>query len=322
MQRLGENVGASEHFGSEGVAQLACVYTTLVGGYEALNEEPVAANSRLAFICLTDDPDLRSETWQIRRVEPLFRLDPIRSQRALKLLPHEHLPDYECSIYVDNSILLKTPPDALIEQYLGTSAFCLPQHSYRNSVLEEFLEVEALGYDDQARLFEQLNHYALEFPDMLEERPFWTGVLFRDHRNPKVRRMLDIWLAHVQRYSRRDQLSINLAFRLAGLKPEVLRIDNYESWFHCWPERANSRRVEFNRLSSPFLSNPFARAKELATNLERMERALANERWALANERLKREAILSSTSWRMTAPLRRLVDSIRSFGLSRTKKRD
>jgi len=103
MQRLGENVGASEHFGSEGVAQLACVYTTLVGGYEALNEQPVAANSRFAFICLTDDPDLRSETWQIRRVEPLFRLDPIRSQRALKLLPHEHLPDYECSTITPSS---------------------------------------------------------------------------------------------------------------------------------------------------------------------------------------------------------------------------
>ena len=226
MQPLGDKTDKSGNLVSAGLTRLACVYTTLFGGYEVLNEQPIAPTSRLPFICLTDDPDLRSETWQIRQVEPLFGVDPIRSQRALKLRPHVHLLDFDCSIYIDNSVVLKTPPEALVEQYLGASAFCLPEHSFRDSVLEEFLEVEALGYDDQGRLFEQLNHYALELPEVLNERPFWTGVLLRDHRDPKVRNMLDIWLAHVQRYSRRDQLSVNVAFRRAGLRPEVLRIDN------------------------------------------------------------------------------------------------
>src|SRR5262249_25922485 len=123
MQRTEESVGTSGDLGSEALVRLACVYTTLIGGYETLNEQPVASNSPVPFICLTDDPDLRSETWQIRRVEPLFGLDPIRSQRALKLLPHEHLPDFDCSIYIDNCITLKAPPEALIKQYLGASAF-------------------------------------------------------------------------------------------------------------------------------------------------------------------------------------------------------
>ena len=107
MQRTEESVGTSGDLGSEALARLTCVYTTLIGGYEKLNEQPVATNSRLPFICLTDDPDLRSETWQIRRVEPLFSLDPIRGQRALKLLPHEHLPDFDYSIYIDNSVSMR-----------------------------------------------------------------------------------------------------------------------------------------------------------------------------------------------------------------------
>jgi quercetin dioxygenase-like cupin family protein len=333
---MSENPGSS--------SRLACVYTTLIGGYEELNEQPVAATSRLPFICLTDDPELRSETWAIRLVEPLFGLDPVRSQRALKLCPHDYLPDFDCSIYLDNAVVLKTPPEALFDRYFGPSGFSLPEHSYRHSVLEEFLEVEALGYDDQGRLFEQLNHYAFEIPEVLEEKPYWTAVLLRDHRSPKVRRMLDIWHAHVQRYSRRDQLSVNLAFRRAGLTPEVLRVDNNESWFHSWPVGKRVRRAGVLRLASPFLSHPAARAKELARDnaaqadiLARLEAELAQERlgresfiarvaemeMALAAERSNSEsmkaqnqALRSSTSWRLTAPLRNIVTAVRSFGRS------
>jgi hypothetical protein len=67
---------------------------------------------------------------------------------------------------------------------------------------------------------------------VLKEKPYWTAILPRDHRDHKVRAMLEIWKAHVYRYSCRDQLSVNLAFRLAGLTPVALPIDNHASWFH------------------------------------------------------------------------------------------
>jgi hypothetical protein len=98
MHRLGDKTDKTGNLGSAGLTRLACVYTALIGGYEVLNEQPIAATSSLPFICLTDDPELRSETWQIRRVEPLFGLDSIRSQREFKLRPHVHLPDFNCSI--------------------------------------------------------------------------------------------------------------------------------------------------------------------------------------------------------------------------------
>ena len=52
MQRTEESVGTSGDLGSKALARHACVYTTLIGGYEKLNEQPVATNSRLPFICL------------------------------------------------------------------------------------------------------------------------------------------------------------------------------------------------------------------------------------------------------------------------------
>jgi redox-sensitive bicupin YhaK (pirin superfamily) len=55
---------------SAGAPRSFCVYTTLVGGYEELNEQPIAQSSSIPFICLTDDPALTSNTWQIRRYPP------------------------------------------------------------------------------------------------------------------------------------------------------------------------------------------------------------------------------------------------------------
>jgi hypothetical protein len=269
----------------------ACVYTTLIGGYEKLNEQPVAVSSRLPFICLADDPNLRSQTWQIRQVDPLFGMDPIRSQRVLKLRPHEYLTSFDCSLYIDNSVILTAPPEQVIEQYLGASGFCLPEHSYRESVLDEFLEVERLGYDDQGRIFEQLNHYMLELPEVLQEKPFWTGVMLRNHRDLKVRTMLEIWSAHVQRYSRRDQLSVNFAFRRADLRPEVLRIDAFASWFHSWPNRTNSKQEKVFRLASTFHSLPVARIKELERQNEWLEQAIAEQTQAQRPASLQQELV-------------------------------
>src|SRR5258708_6266777 len=172
------------------------------------------------------------------RVEPNFPMDPVRSQRLQKLLPHRYLPEFDTSLYIDNSVLLTQPPEAILDRYLRSSPIALPWHSYRETILDEFLEVERLMYDDPARLVEQLNHYAQIDPDVLLERPYWTGVVMRHHKDGRVQRMLESWASDVQRYSRRDQLSVNLAFKRSGLRPDRIEIDNLQSWFHTWPHVA------------------------------------------------------------------------------------
>ena len=42
------------------------VYTVLIGGYEPLLEQPVAGGFETDLVCLTDDPGLRSDTWERR----------------------------------------------------------------------------------------------------------------------------------------------------------------------------------------------------------------------------------------------------------------
>ncbi len=277
-----------------------CVYTTLIGRYERLNDQPIAAQSTLPFICLTDDPDLKSESWKIRHVSPIFGMDPVRSQRELKLRPHVYLPEFDSSLYIDNSVLLARPPEWLFERHFPASGIFLAEHSFRESILDEFLEVARLGLDDQSRIFEQLNHYAVDFPDVLTEKPYWTAIMLRDHRNPKVKAMLEIWTAHVHRYSRRDQLSVNVAFRLAGLTPDVMKIDNHLSWFHSWPhveDRAGERGM---RRPGNSLMPPVAHIRRLEQSM--VEQARRHEQ-ALAEQARQYEALLGSTSWRIATLL-------------------
>jgi hypothetical protein len=259
-----------------------CVYTALIGQYEDLNEQPVRARSAMRFICITDDPRLSSDSWEIRLIQPVFPMDPIRSQRDVKLRPHVHLPEFEGSIYIDNSVVLTEPPEALWALRPSGTALAQPRHSGRESVMDEFLEVSRLGFDDQTRIFEQLNHYLLNDPEVLEQRPFWSAILLRDHRDARLRRTMDIWIAHLCRYSRRDQLSINMALHLGGISAHALDLHNLLSPFHRWPVAPGRDREKGPRNVITNLKPLAARvhelekqARHLTENLDASDRARA-----------------------------------------------
>ena len=223
-----------------------CVYTCLIGDYEKLNEQPVAAESKIDFICFTDDADLKSKTWKVVKIDPTFEKDSIRSQRIIKLSPHDFCEDYDTSLYIDNSVILRAKPEDIFERYRGRWDFLLPTHSYRASLIDEFREIDRLSLDDPKRVDEQLAHYRDTDPNCLGEKPYWSGIQIRCHTNPHTRRALRFWLAQVLRYSRRDQLSSNYAFRQVGLVPHRLNIDNFSSWFHAWPVHSE-RNEEIGR---------------------------------------------------------------------------
>lgn len=317
------------------MTETACVYTALFGDYEVLNEQPVRRNSHLRFICFTDDPGLKSDSWEIVQAEPLFSMDPIRSQRQYKMLPHRFLPEYSVSLYIDNAVLLKQPPDSMLADQLSDCDFALPSHSFRKSVLDEFLEVARLGLDDPSRVFEQLNHYEMIEPSVLEEKPYWCGMLFRRHDNPGLRKTMDLWLSHVYRYSRRDQLSFNLSCTTTGFTPKRISIDNYNSDFHEWPIHQGRDRSRGTRSISASLVPAHLQLRHEVQAHHDTRQLLSQETEArghvqellsqevgahkrtleLLNDEIVSHActratlaeVMGSMSWRMTEPLRKLL---------------
>ncbi|MBW9111850.1 glycosyltransferase domain-containing protein [Microbacterium ureisolvens] len=211
------------------------MYTALIGQYDGLIEQPVAATSTADFICFTDDPDLTSETWEIRRVERAFPQDPVRSARMYKILGHDSLDEYDVTLYIDASVLLRRSPEQIVEDWLTDGLdIALSSHGYREQLVDEFDEVVRLQYDDRSRVYEQLMDYSVEYPEVLEARPLWTGMLVR-RRTPAVASAMRVWADHVLRYSRRDQLSVLVALRSKDVAVRVLDIDNFDSPDHEWP---------------------------------------------------------------------------------------
>jgi hypothetical protein len=288
--------------------QGACVYTALTGGYEQLNSQPAARDSALPFICLTDDRTLSAKGWEMRYVPPLFPADPVRSQRALKILAHRYLPEFETSLYLDNTVLLQQPPEALFAAADMKHGMALCPHSSRTRLDEEFNVVVQQRLDDAARVAEQRNHYREMAPELLAGPVFWAGLLLRDHRHAGVRDAMELWYAHVLRYSRRDQLSFPMALHLSGLQPDLLKLDNYRSAFHAWPcsaGRLTERRVR------PAPEDDAGKAAEFEARLVFMWQEKLAAEAELAELRAAHDAVLRSTSWRFLAPARALAHRLR-----------
>ncbi len=213
------------------------VYSTLFGGYESLNEDHVPQMD-VATFCFTDDPELTSDFWEVVVVERAFPLDPIRSQRLIKIAGHPLLANYAETLYVDNAVTIKGSVHDLLDAWLKHADVALPWHSFRSSVEEEFTAVVRQSLDELPRVTEQYEHYMMSGIHLAELRPYWTAIIARRH-SPDVDQAFTLWSQHVLRYSRRDQLSCRVA--LLDLDINGVEINNYSSAHHTWP-RLDGRR--------------------------------------------------------------------------------
>lgn len=242
------------------------VYTTLFGDYENLNEVSLPLEPHLDYICFTDDASLKSDTWEIEVVIPAFPADSVRSQRLIKILGHEKLSPYAQTLYIDNSVNLKRPASEFLDYLLNGRSIAIPLHSFRNSVFDEFIEIETHGLDSAERTGEQLAHYQNSFNKTLSETPFWTAIIAREN-TPLTAEFERIWANHVLRYSRRDQLSIPVAQLLADVEIREVLLDNFESSWHEWPV-VSSRSSEIRHYSRSSYDEKFARLEAQNEQLE------------------------------------------------------
>lgn len=259
---------------------MQAVYTALIGRYEHLNEQPIAASSSLPFICFTDDPSLVSDTWKIELVEPSLVLDPVRSARRLKILGHERIAEFDETLWIDNSVILEAPPEEILGDWLDGADLAMPRHSFRSRLFDEFEAVVEAGYDEPARVYEQVRHYLDAMPDLLSQSPLWTAFLAR-RAGAAVRSFDERWYEHVLRYSRRDQLSVQMALALSpDVRLRVVDLDNNVSPLHRWP-------VTIGRGRSGPSRDSLENLKPLALRVHVLERTLdeVRERLAAAEER-------------------------------------
>ncbi|QEQ57177.1 DUF616 domain-containing protein [Chlorobium phaeovibrioides] len=212
------------------------VYTVLMGyDYGLL---PIHTQEGVDFICFTDQQNIEPNGWAIQYVEPFITMDSVRSSREIKIRPHRWLTEYSSSIYIDSTVHLRKDPLALWDYLMPneTTVFGAFFHSRRVTLADEFSIVAKKNLDYQHTINEQFNAYRLRCAQILHEKPVWGGVLARRHNSPSCVKAMEIWFAHVLRFSRRDQLSLPLALsHLPSKERNFIMADNLMSDFHKWP---------------------------------------------------------------------------------------
>jgi hypothetical protein len=276
------------------------LYTGLFGNYEELNELSLSQEFNVDRIVFTDSESLQSDTWQIHKVSPEYPGDSVRSQRMIKLRRPELIKRvYEGSLYIDNTVSLKAPVSEILELWLEGVDVAIPQHSFRENLRDEFLEVAAAKLDSGERIEEQLETYKKHFPEILDEPIYWAGMIAR-RSSDELDKFEDIWLNQVLRYSRRDQLSLNLAIKKSSVTHSRILIDNLVSNFHEWPILNN--RLQHIR-SAP---NPDYKSIFEATTTQLEESEINASVFRSNIQQLSREinALNDSYSFKLTKPLR------------------
>jgi len=228
------------------------VYTVLVGSKEPLADPlrllPPGAGTDLDldFVCLTDNPALRSPTWRVELI-PGGHLPPEKLSRRPKTLPHEYFPDAACSLYVDNTVAFKRLPCRSDLQPAGRAPgaplFRAFLHPNRKDLREEATVIAMLGYDDVDVVCRQLDFVARTYP-LDSFHPLTTAtVLLREHHHEHVRGVGQTWWETYLAFSKRDQLSLNFALRQWGVGVQPLAGDPDDNDFVHWESSPLQHRV-------------------------------------------------------------------------------
>ncbi|QAY74586.1 hypothetical protein ET445_15840 [Agromyces protaetiae] len=200
-------------------------------------------------------------------------------------------------------------PEEIFESWLGDGDYATCLHSFRETVLDEFDAVLELGYDDAARITEQLIHYAELRPAVLDQHPYWNGMFARRNA-PAVHEMTDRWFDHVLRYSRRDQLSANFVFSEASIDLRVVDEDTNDSVSHQWP--AGVGRKTHKTLASRKRSGPLlAEIRRLRLEIAELKRVLADARLV---EDAKLRAYIQELESKLVYARSRHAAAVRIFG--------
>jgi len=229
--------------------QRLVVYTALVGAKEALANPldglPPEARSdlELDFVCITDQPQLRSPVWRMQLLTERH-LPAEKLSRRPKALPHLYFPEAEFSLYIDNTVRFKRLPQAADLATARPHLFRAFRHATRSHPGEEAAAVAMLAYDEVDTVCGQMDFMAAHRP-LPSLGPLTTGtVLLRQHHAPAVQRFGTLWWESILAFSKRDQLSLDFALAEAGCEVEYWPGSTRENELLRWNGSMAARRVK------------------------------------------------------------------------------
>lgn len=192
------------------------VYTALLGALApGTLPPPVPGADR--YLCITDNQQLVNLGWDVVLAPTL---DARRAARFAKTHPHRFCPDAAVSVWIDGSFTLKQSPTTLVATAAALNTDIVAfSHPDRHRMVDEAAIVARLKLADPATVQQQVQAYTAEGFDT-ESAPIHhlttTGLLIR-WLTPAVHTFNALWHEQLQRFTLRDQLSVDYCAWKLGL---------------------------------------------------------------------------------------------------------
>lgn len=217
------------------------VYTAIFDFYDDL-ETPSHRLENCDLVCFTDDPQLKSGFFDIRLCKRIF-IDPARDSKMYKILPHYFFPDYEYSVWIDGSVIIKTDDIyGLVKKYLDRSDWAVFSHPKRDCIYDEMEICSEMLKDDPEIMKRQMEKYK-EAGYPAHNGLVQNTMLLRRHNSPAVIRVDEDWWREVEMLSNRDQLSFNYAAWKNNFQYELMdgsvRNNKYFNWIGSHKQKTN-----------------------------------------------------------------------------------
>ena len=185
------------------------VYSAITGGYDNVKEIRYK-NPNLDYILFTDNPNIKSDTWDVRMLSNPEHLDSVRLARRTKIMGHELLQEYDYSVWVDGKLEIIGDFVDYIERYRDTRPILCFNHYVDDCVYAEVATCKQLKKDDPATMDQQVQQYREEgYPShngLIE-----SAILVRELHDEGLIKVMTTWWDEVLHKSFRDQLSFNYA---------------------------------------------------------------------------------------------------------------
>lgn len=200
------------------------IYTAIFGDYDDL-KEPQCDIHGCDLLCFTDNQELKFSKLRIIHKKKLFDDDNNRSAKIFKILPHLFLSDYEYSIWIDGSVLIKSSKILeLVDKYLDAYDLALFAHPLRNCVYDELSACIKFNKDDPEIMRRQVNRYqATNYP--AENGLTANSVILRRHNSESIKMISHEWWNEIVNHSKRDQLSLNYILWKYQINYNILDFD-------------------------------------------------------------------------------------------------
>lgn len=193
------------------------VYSCLSGGYE--QSIPLIDNDdSIDKFLIVDNADAAVPDGYTKILSNYINPEPVRTARFAKTHPHIWFKDYDYVFWIDSNIHFVGDLRNYTEKMKLADADCgFIIHPVRDTFLEESSILSAFRVVDHELATQQVSRY-LEDPKVLSDPLFETNFLVSRPKSQTVQKFMGAWWSELNRFTHRDQLSVNYAVRSANLK--------------------------------------------------------------------------------------------------------